>query len=213
MPYKNIKDKKENVKKWIKDNPEKRKKICRRYYEKNCEKINEYGKQWYQNNPERSKENNLNWRKNNPERVSKISRNWQKKNPEKVKEDHRKWCAKVYKTNLRYRLNSRMCNAIKKSLKISKDDKHWKAIVGYTIENLIKRLKSTMPKGYTWQDYLESKLHIDHIIPISVFNFTRLEHTDFKRCWALSNLRLLPAKDNLTKHSKLDRPFQPALKI
>ncbi|GAI61384.1 unnamed protein product, partial [marine sediment metagenome] len=38
-------------------------------------------------------------------------------------------------------------------------------------------------------------------------------HIDFKRCWALENLRLLPAKENMVKHNKLDRPFQPALRI
>jgi len=40
----------------------------------------------------------------------------------------------------------------------------------------------------------------------------RLGHA-LKRCWALSNLRLLPAKENMIKHNKLDRPFQPALRI
>ncbi|MBA7551803.1 hypothetical protein ES705_44352 [subsurface metagenome] len=70
-----------------------------------------------------------------------------------------------------------------------------------------------MPAGYTWQDFLSGELHIDHIIPISAFNFTKPEHTDFKRAWALENLRLLPAKENMIKHDRLDRPFQPALKI
>ncbi|GAJ03173.1 unnamed protein product, partial [marine sediment metagenome] len=53
----------------------------------------------------------------------------------------------------------------------------------------------------------------DHIVPIAVFNFTRPEHTDFKRCWDLSNLRLLPDKENMTKSDKIDKPFQPALRI
>lgn len=36
---------------------------------------------------------------------------------------------------------------------------------------------------------------------------------DFKRCWALRNLQLLPAKDNLRKNAKIGKPFQPSLGI
>jgi len=103
--------------------------------------------------------------------------------------------------------------SIKRSLRNNKNGYHWEIFVDYTLSDLIKRLNNTMPEGYTWQDFLSGELHIDHIIPKSAFNFTRPEHTDFKRCWALSNLRLLPAKENRIKYNKLDRPFQPALKL
>jgi len=100
-----------------------------------------------------------------------------------------------------------------KSLRDNKNGRKWEDLIGYTLDDLIKRLEKTIPKGYIWQDYLTEKLHIDHIIPISVFNFDKPEHIDFKRCWALNNLRLLPAKENMMKHDKLYKPFQPALPI
>jgi len=99
------------------------------------------------------------------------------------------------------------------SLKKNKAGRTWKSLVSYNLNDLIKHLKKTMPEGYTWQDYLEGKLHLDHKIPISAFNFTKSEHTDFKRCWALSNLQLLPARENLVKSNKLTKPFQLALQI
>ena len=68
-------------------------------------------------------------------------------------------------------------------------------------------------KSANWQDFMEGKLHIDHIIPISAFNFTKPEHINFKRCWGLSNLRLLPAKENRIKKDKIIKPFQLALQI
>ena len=117
------------------------------------------------------------------------------------------------KTDLKFNLNARIRSAIRLSLKGNKPIGHWEYFVEYTLNDLIKRLEETMPKGYTWQNLLIGELHVDHIIPISAFNFIKPEHTDFKRCWALSNLRLLPAKENLIKGDKLDRPFQPALKI
>ena len=99
------------------------------------------------------------------------------------------------------------------SLKGNKAGRHWETLVGYTVKDLMRRLKKTMPKGYNWNDYLEGKLHIDHKIPKSVFNFTKPEHIDFKRCWALKNLQLLSAKENLRKNNHLSKPFQPALAV
>ena len=60
-----------------------------------------------------------------------------------------------------------------------------------------------MPKVYTWNDYLNGELHIDHIIPISLFNITGVKSKGFKKCWALENLRLLPKGENLRKGNKL----------
>ncbi|MBA7577365.1 hypothetical protein ES695_16320 [Candidatus Atribacteria bacterium 1244-E10-H5-B2] len=120
------------------------------------------------------------------------------------------------KQDIRFILNNRMRADISGYLKRRgsyKQGRKWEKLVDYDSKELKKRLTKTMPEGYTWQDFLSGELHIDHIIPVLVFNFSKTEHADFKRCWALSNLRLLPAKENLIKGAKLDRPFQPALKI
>jgi len=106
-----------------------------------------------------------------------------------------------------------MKTAIRLSLQNNKAGRHWETLVGYTLADLIKRLKRTMPKGYNWNDFLEGSLHIDHIIPINAHNFSQYNHIDFQNCWALNNLQLLPAKKNLMKSNKLYRPFQPALQL
>ncbi|GAI90817.1 unnamed protein product, partial [marine sediment metagenome] len=54
---------------------------------------------------------------------------------------------------------------------------------------LKEHLENTMPERYTWQNYLDGKLHIDHIKPKSVFSFTKPKDIGFKRCWALDNLQ------------------------
>ncbi len=117
------------------------------------------------------------------------------------------------KGTLKYKLNQRMNTSIRCSLKGSKNGVSWKKLVPYTIEELEVHLRGTIPDGYSWSDFLSGGLHIDHITPISAFNFDIPEHIDFKRCWALENLRLLPATENLKKHNKLIKPFQMALKI
>jgi 5-methylcytosine-specific restriction endonuclease McrA len=106
-----------------------------------------------------------------------------------------------------------MSIAIGLALKGNKAGRRWETLVGYTLNDSMKHLKKTMPEGYCWQDFLQGELHIDHKVPKSVFNYTKPEHIDFKRAWASSNLQLLPAKENLIKHNKLTRPFQPALQI
>ena len=83
--------------------------------------------------------------------------------------------------------------------------------LGYTAQDLEKRLRRTIPKGYTWKDFLDGKLHIDYKIPVAVFNFNCPPDLDFKKCFALTNLQLLPAIYNIKKGKKLDKPFQPSL--
>lgn len=118
------------------------------------------------------------------------------------------------KKDLKYRLNCRMKTGIRQSLKFgSKNGRSWESLVPYNYKQLKRRLDFTMPNGYTWQDFLNGDLHIDHIIPISAFNFDESEHLDFSKCWALSNLQLLPAKENISKGKKLYVTIQPSLRL
>ena len=103
-----------------------------------------------------------------------------------------------------------MSRYIRFALKGNKNGRSWEKIVGYTRKDLVRKLKATIPKGYIWQDFMDGKLHIDHKIPIAAFNFKTTNDVDFGKCWALKNLQLLPAKKNLQKSAKLDRPFQPS---
>ena len=91
-----------------------------------------------------------------------------------------------------------------------KNGRSWKQLVPYGTAELKKRLMKTMPDGYTWDDFMAGKLHVDHIIPVTAFNFASPEDIDFQRCWSLVNLRLLPARENIAKGARLSKPFQPA---
>jgi len=131
----------------------------------------------------------------------------------KFLEYYNRYQSKRYKTDIRFKLNRNISRLIRKSLKSNKDSRHWEELVGYTVNELKIHLQNNMPKGYAWQDYLEGRLHLDHKIPIDAFNFDSSEQIDFKRCWNLKNLQLLPARENIIKSNKLEESFQPALKI
>lgn len=73
--------------------------------------------------------------------------------------------------------------------------------VWMTWENYGKYDPKTHDNNPTWQ--------IDHIIPHSEFNYDSMDHPEFKKCWAISNLRPLDSRKNLldgvhrTRHKKL----------
>ena len=219
-------DKKEYMKKYYIENKDEVLECQRKYYENNCEGRKEYSRQYHKDNREEMLEQMKQWRRNNIKKINKYkkqyylnnheeilgkSKQYQKNNIGKVLEYQKNYKKIRNKIDLGYNLNNKIRRAMNRSLKSNKAGKHWETLVDYSLADLIKRLKRTMPKGYCWQDVLDGKLHIDHIIPKSIFNFTKSEHIDFKRCWALSNLQLLLAKENMSKSNKLSRPFQPAL--
>ena len=197
------------------------------YYLKNKEKLKEQSKQWKENNPEKIKTSGKKHRLKNKQKISERGKQYREKNSEKIKEAQRAYCKtekskkarRDYVKNKRikdkkYKLNCIMRATVGHSLKGNKAGRHWEGLVGYTVEDLVKQLKSTLPQNYTWQDFLDrGKLHIDHIIPISAFEFDKPEDLQFKECWSLKNLRLLPAKKNIIKSNKIIEPFQLLLKI
>lgn len=177
-------------KQWRESNLERIRKVYKEYRQRNKQKRNEYSKQWRESNAEKRKIYQKQWNSNNPE-----------------------YFKQRLKNNPKYRISRNIGKAIWACLRNQKANKAWLSLVPYTLVDLIKHLKKTLPSGYIWQDFTDGRLHLDHKIPISAFNFTKPEHIDFKRCWALSNLQLLPVKINLEKASKLTKPFQPSLAL
>lgn len=65
-------------------------------------------------------------------------------------------------------------------------------ILGYTVNDLIKHLKIKDVGCLNGMD-------IDHIYPKSKLSFNSIHDGNFKRCWSLENLQLLPRKENRQK--------------
>lgn len=99
-----------------------------------------------------------------------------------------------------YVINQRMRTAIKKALRGKKAGRTWESIVGYSVGDLYAHLERQLPKRMTMSDLFLGRLHIDHIIPKSMFDVTKPE--ELRACWALANLRPLKAKDNLRKNAR-----------
>ena len=174
-------------------------------------KIAEYNADWWDAHPEKSKEY---------EKARKNKRKiYRQKTTEKAKayrmsrrEERRISQKKRRESNPLVKLSDNISTGIHGSLKSGKGGLRWELLVGYTLNDLRKHLEKQFNGEMGWHNQ-GRYWHIDHIIPISAFNFESYNDIDFKRCWALSNLRPLEATANLTKHSKIDKPFQPCLLI
>lgn len=175
---------------WQKKNREKHRKICLKSYYTNREKRIKSAILWAKNNPEKRREYDK-----------------QRRTSEKYKKRQRLYNKKKRSTVIG-KLNESMAVGIRTSLCGNKKGRHWESLVGYTAKQLKLHLGKKFKKGMTWDNYGE--WHIDHIIPISVFNFEKPEDDDFKKCWGLKNLQPLWKIENIKKGNKLTRPFQPS---
>jgi hypothetical protein len=161
----------------------------------------------YTSDKQKRKEACSRWRQRHPEKVREVYRNWYADNIEHMREYKRN----RYADDVRLAIYTRLSTKIYRSLKDEKKGRSWESLVGYSVDDLIKRLKKTIPAGYTWDDL--HKLDIDHIIPRVCFNFSTVDDIDFKRCWELKNLRLLPRRENQSKNDTILYPFQPSLTL
>jgi len=159
-------------------------KANKRYYKNNKEDICEWYKKWAKENREYLREKHTEWREDNKEHVNKYKRDYERK---RRAEDPK------------YRLGVRTRTAVWQLLKergIKKTNKTFE-LLGYTIEELMTHLEKQFTEGMTWDNYGE--WHVDHIRPMTSFNFTSSDDPEFKECWDLSNLQPLWWNDNLSK--------------
>lgn len=194
---------KEQNKKWRSENPEKVRETKRRWKDKNLEKE----RRWWAENPEKARGYARKWRAKNAENIRKAEKRWRAENHERFKEICRR-AKKKYLSTPKRKLHKTISGGVYKSLNGSKAGRSWEGLVGYTVNDLKKRLERLFQPGMSWDNY--GQWHVDHIIPMSAFNFKTSSDTDFKKCWALKNLQPMWAKDNIKKSNKLDKPFQPS---
>lgn len=192
------------------------------YYLKNKDKIKKQAKEHYLKNKDKVIEQLRIYRLKNKDKVKEYNKEYNEryylKNKEKIGEYRLKnrerdleYIKLKRKTDLKFRLNMNISTAIRTSLHGNKNGRHWEDLVGFNLTQLKRHLEKQFIESMTWDNYGE--WHIDHKIPKSAFNFTKPEHTGFKKCWALENLQPMWAKDNFSKHDKLYYDFQRHLAI
>ena len=164
----------------------------KRFYRKNKKKRLKHSSDWAKENREHLREYHKKWREENKEQWLETKRNYER---------NRKASDPIYKLIANFR------TAIYTNLKENNTEKngHYFEILGYTPTELKEHLEKQFIGGIcydmSWENYGE--WHVDHIIPISSFNFTSIYDEDFKKCWSLSNLQPLWGPDNIKKSNKI----------
>jgi hypothetical protein len=179
----------------------------KQYRENNKKRIKQYMEKWRKDNNEYKKQYMKQWHKNNKE----YEKKWRKDNEEYMKEYRKQWELNNREYRNRYMIQYRNNNSqiklsryisggIIRSLKNGKNGTHWEDLVNYTLQDLTSHLEKRFKTGMTWDN--QGKWHLDHIRPISSFNFSSYKDEEFKQCWALCNLQPLWAKENQRKSNK-----------
>lgn len=159
----------------------------------------------------------LYYQKNKAKRSAQIKK-WIKANPDKVKSYEKKYKSTTEckaKANKRqkerkandpaYRLRCNIGSAVSMALKRQEGSKQGESTfkhLPYTPEILKEHLEAQFDENMSWDNY-GSYWEIDHIYPQSKLLYDNMEHPNFEKCWALSNLRPLEKGENRSKSDKL----------
>lgn len=103
------------------------------------------------------------------------------------------------KLRLRHAMSSRICHALERFNQ--KKSASWISTLPYTVEQLHTHLEKGFTRRMSWDNY-GAYWVIDHIIPVASFTYESDSCPEFLACWALSNLRPWPSRDNLVKNAK-----------
>lgn len=145
------------------------------------------------NDPQKYRDRDKKWRMRHCETIAE-----RRKTPE-ARAKANEYTKERYRTDLSRNVTVRMRSAIHQALKGRKNGRKWEDLVGYTCADLVRHLERQFIKGMSWSNMGE--WHIDHIVPKSSFNYTDETCSEFKACWALTNLRPLWRDDNQSKHA------------
>lgn len=164
----------------------------RQYREDHRDMLLERYRQHYRDHRERRKARIRQWQKENPEKCTRYHRETR----------HRK--AAAGPRSVRERIDTRMRQGVWEALRGRKAGRRWEVLVGYTLDDLVRRLEDTFSEGMSWENYGKGpgRWSIDHVVPLAAFRYETAEEPAFLECWGLANLRAEWFGENARKGSR-----------
>jgi hypothetical protein len=172
----------------------------------------DYSKRWYngltlerqRERRDRRRNERSEWQRayyhRNREWFAERGREWVSKNREKHRANTRRNMQKRRAT-AKGRLENNVSRAVYRALKGRKGGEPTFALLEYTVEQLMAHLERQFQRGMCWDNY--GKWHVDHIRPLVSFEYSEPSDPEFKRAWALTNLRPLWARENISKGGRV----------
>lgn len=219
---KNCQNKKSKL--WQLDNPDKVNATSNRWNKKHRERRNQISKNWRSNNVEQYQQIKKNWNQKNPDKIKIHNQTFYQNHTETIKNRVKEWkhnnsaqtkkYGKEWRQNnreiVRQYFNQRMLDPIKRLLQnqrsrirgilhhnhLKKNQRTLKYL-GCTADELKKHLEQQFTEGMTWDNHQQFGWHVDHIQPLSKFDYTDPEQV--KIAFWYTNLQPLWWYDNLKK--------------
>lgn len=189
-----------------KENYKEMRKYLRNYYRENKEFLVKRAKEYRENNLDELKEC---IKCNKTKSLREFNYNLREVDGTRntCKKCHSKQTLKYYHTTTKYKpeqiIRRRIGSYIHQRLKSNKKGISWRLKVDYSLDELIDHLEKQFTEEMTWNNY-GTYWHLDHIVPVSFFEYDSYDHVEFKMCWSLENLQPLEAKKNMSKSNQLD---------
>lgn len=171
--------------------------------------------EFLKNNPDKKKKNISIWRNKNKEKLNKQSaesmkkrrvekkeqydsyiKNFKIKNYEKIKKERVENYEKNIQIKTRYRIRSKIREALKRYLKNNKD-RFIKELGCYLSEYKVY-IEKQFREGMYWKNWGVKTWHIDHKMPCCKFDLTQEE--EILKCFNYLNTQPLFFKENLNKN-------------
>lgn len=158
------------------------------------------------------KENKLEIKERQKDKKKIWSKTYYHNNKKKIQQNQACRVKERYKTEPNFRIRKTVSKAISRTLKLNGHSKRGDSclkFIEYTMSELKKYLEKQFEPWMNWNNYGKYSAktwddndrntwtwQIDHIIPQSDLPYISMEDENFKKCWALNNLRPLNAKQN-----------------
>jgi hypothetical protein len=178
---------------------------------KDCE--NARARQWKKDHKVEVAAYNKIYKADHKEEVAVYNKQYKTDNREAVNIQKAKHEREKRAENPSLKLRQYISNQIGAALKSnggSKEGQSAMKYLPYTIQELREHLESQFEDWMNWDNYGEYRAkewddndnstwiwNVDHIIPKSILPHKTMKSKNFKRCWALSNLRPYSAKQNI----------------
>jgi len=184
------------------------------YYKNNSAIISEKSKIYREINKVLIKEKKKEWAVSESGKLShaKSVAKYAQNNKDKVRKSQIKSKEKRLSTDPIFKFKEYFSNTFRSYLKknsLKKNKTNSFVILGYSLLDLKKDIESKFESWMTWNNQGKYnpntwddnntntwKWQLDHIIPHSNFSYSSFNDEEFKKCWALNNLRPYSAKQN-----------------
>lgn len=183
------------------------------YYQANRNEILKDRRKYYDNNKEEKQEYNQQYYQENREAILEYEKEYRVQNTDKIRKYQKNYAKNRRMNDSNFRIRQSVSANINYYLKFNNSSKNGESCLDYlpfAIEKLHNYLENQFEQWMNWNNYGRYDAttwndnnqttwtwQIDHIIPQSKLPYTSMENDNFKKCWALENLRPLSAKQNL----------------